>query len=136
MALRLRGKRVFVVEDDLNNRVVYKLLFTLEGADIEFERYGAEAVSRLKRFGPVDIIILDLMLADGASGYTIFKEIRAIPEFLTVPIVAISSADPSEAIHRAQQIGFSGFIAKPLDQQKFALQIMAILKGEAVWYEG
>ena len=35
MAMHLRGKRIFVVEDNVDNRVIYQLLFTREGAAVE-----------------------------------------------------------------------------------------------------
>lgn len=136
MPMHLRGKRIFVVEDNVDNRVIYQLLFTREGAAVEFERWGPDAVSQLKRFRPVDLIVLDLMLARGASGYDIFTDIRALDEFADVPIIAVSSADPSEAIYRTQQLGFSGYIAKPIDHRLFPEQLQRIIEGERVWHEG
>ncbi|MDZ4770914.1 MAG: hypothetical protein SGJ24_17450 [Chloroflexota bacterium] len=35
-----------------------------------------------------DLIILDLMLSQGVSGYDIFRRIRALAEFDAIPIVA------------------------------------------------
>ncbi|MBX3083144.1 MAG: response regulator [Anaerolineae bacterium] len=136
MPMQLRGKRIFVVEDNMDNRVVYQLIFTREGAMVDFERWGPGAISQLKRFRPVDLIILDLMLARGASGYALFQDIRALPEFDDVPIIAVSSADPGEAIYRTRALGFSGYIAKPIDHHLFPEQIQRIMQGEFVWHEG
>ncbi|MBL8161569.1 MAG: response regulator [Anaerolineae bacterium] len=132
----LAHKRIFIVEDNIENRIVYQMIFMREGTICEFERLGPQAISRLKNFQPVDLIILDLMLAGGISGYDIFDEIRRHPEFNSIPIVAVSSSDASEAIPKTQRKGFSGYISKPIDQVHFASQINRILRGEAVWDSG
>jgi len=133
--MRLQGKRIFVVEDNLENRIVYQMVFIREGVTADFERWGPEAVPKLKGFKPVDLIILDLMLTRGASGFTIFDQIRALPEFNGVPIIAVSAADPSEAIFQTRQKGFSGYIAKPIDQTMFPGQLCRIMQGESIWSE-
>jgi CheY-like chemotaxis protein len=53
-----------------------------------------------------------------------------------VPIVAISAAELAIAIPRARELGFSGFISKPIDEALFAKQIAQILAGEQVWHDG
>lgn len=134
--MELKNKRIFIVEDNVENRVIYQMIFIREGATVEFDRWGPEAVTRLRRFRPVDLIILDLMLTMGTSGYGLFEEIRKLPEFDSVPIIAVSSADASEAIPRTQRMGFSGYISKPIDQALFPKQICQILEGQSVWDSG
>jgi CheY-like chemotaxis protein len=133
--MELKGKRIFIVEDNAENRVVYQMTFVRLGVIVEFERWGPGAAQRIKEFEPVDLIILDLMLTRGASGYSIFDDIRKLPELEKVPIIAVSSADASEAIPRARRQGFSGYIAKPIDQSRFPDQLSRVLAGEGVWDE-
>ncbi|MCA9905936.1 MAG: response regulator [Anaerolineae bacterium] len=132
----LEGKRLFIVEDDLRNRMVYKLLLSKFAAHVEFEGWGPDVVKHLQEVAPVDLIVLDLMLQRGSSGYDVFKEIRALPEFAEVPIVAVSAAEPGAAIARTREMGFSGFIAKPIEQALFPEQLDAIVAGRQVWYAG
>ena len=61
----LKGKRIFLTEDNLTNRSVIQLLLERDGAIFAFERWGTETTERLQKFAPVDIILLDLMLPDG-----------------------------------------------------------------------
>jgi CheY-like chemotaxis protein len=129
----LPGKVIFVVEDNLQNRVVFQMTTIAHGATLEFERWGRDAVGRLQGCRKVDLIILDLMLYGGISGYDIFEEIRQHPQFDGIPIVAVSAAEPSIAIPKAQKMGFSGFIAKPVDDELFPQQLARILAGEQVW---
>jgi DNA-binding NarL/FixJ family response regulator len=50
--------------------------------------------------------------------------------------VAISSADSSEALPKTRQQGFSGYIAKPVDQALLPDQLLAVMEGGSVWHEG
>lgn len=132
----LKNKLIFIVEDNTQNRVVFQMALGLSGARVEFERWGPGSVNRLKMLRVVDLIILDLMLYAGTSGYDLFTEIRALPYYDKVPIVAVSAAEPSIALPKTRKMGFNGFIAKPIDDELFPKQIAQILGGEEIWYGG
>ena len=129
----LKDKRIFLTEDNVNNRSIMELLLQQQGAKIGFERWGTDTIKKLEQFAPVDIILLDLMFPRGISGFDIFTEIREHKVFNDVPIVAVSASDPFEAIPRAKAIGFAGYIAKPIDFERFPRQLMSILDNEPVW---
>lgn len=132
----LEGKRIFVVEDNLENRIVVEVLLRENGADVGFERWGRRTIERLQEFAPVDLILLDLMFPKGVTGYDIFDEIRAEPAFAEVPIVAVSASNAAEAIPKTKEKGFAGFICKPILFGKFAQQIKRLIDGEEIWQDG
>jgi CheY-like chemotaxis protein len=132
----LSDKHLFIVEDNAQNRVIYQMILMRSGALAEFDRWGQDALWHLQGMGHVDLIILDLMLPRGQSGFDIYEKIREMPEYANIPIVAVSAADPSEAIPKAQSMGFAGFIAKPIDEGFFAKQLAQIIAGEQVWDAG
>lgn len=134
MMRKLSGKRIFITEDNSMNRVVYMMALKLSGAILEFDRWGRETIARLEGFNP-DLIILDLMLR-GDSGYHLFEEIRRLPEYNHIPIVAISASDPSNSLPKCQEMGFSGFIAKPIEEDLLVDQLLRLMNGEKVWYVG
>ena len=133
----LYGKHIFIVEDNVQNRVVFQMLLRKQGADVDFERWGQDTVFRLQNSTQVDMILLDLMLAEGVSGFDLYTDIRTqLPQFAAVPIVAVSAMEPALAIPKAQALGFSGFIGKPINGLIFAEQLANILNGESIWYTG
>ena len=134
--MSLFGKRILIVEDNTLNRVVYQMTLGVQQAYLDFDRTGRDVINRLKRSPNWDLIILDLMLRDRISGFDIFQEIRTMPEFNPVPIVAVSASEPSVAIPKARELGFSGFISKPIDEERFSDQIAKIIAGEQIWYDG
>jgi CheY-like chemotaxis protein len=132
--MKLEGKRIFYVEDDVKNRSLVQIILEQAGATIGFERWGKDqTLPRLRAFAPVDLILLDLMLPRGVTGYDVFDAIRAEPEFAHVPIVAISASDPSIEIPRTRARGFAGFISKPIDLQSFPTQISTLINGQQIW---
>lgn len=135
-AMLLRGKRIFIIEDNIHNRLVYNMALTGQGASIYFDPHGRDPEWRLRAMRDADLIILDLMLWRGQSGFDLFDEIRNQPEIRAIPIIAVSAAEPAVAVPKARQMGFSGFIAKPIDDEHFAEQIARVIAGEEIWYTG
>ena len=87
----------------------------------------------LARHLPVDIILMDLMLRFGVSGYEIFDQLRELPEFASIPVLAVSASDPEVEMPRLRAKGFAGFVSKPISFQEFPLQVAAAIEGEKVW---
>ncbi len=133
----LQSKRIFIIEDNLANRTIEQMILERNGAKTAIERYGgSETIKNLKAFAPIDIIIMDLMLPEGVSGFDVADNIRKLPEFERVPIVAVSATDPAESMPKVVAKGFAGFISKPIDFDLFPKQIARILDGEKIWVEG
>ncbi len=129
----LKNKTIFIVEDNMQNRVVFQMALLHYGVLLDFERLGAGTMARLKNIPTVDLIILDLMLAEGVSGFDLYDEIRTIAAYVDVPIIAVSAMDPSMVIPKLKQKGFSGFITKPIDRKLFPTQVADIMTGVPVW---
>jgi CheY-like chemotaxis protein len=132
----LQGKRIFIVEDNVQNRVVFTMVLQIHGARVEFDRWGRETLSRMRNFPNMDLIILDLMLPNGVTGYQVFDEIRTVPDYAAVPIIAVSAAEPAIALPKTREKGFNGFIAKPVDDELFPKQLARVMAGEKIWSAG
>jgi CheY-like chemotaxis protein len=131
--MELKNRRIFIIEDNNYNLSIAITILEKAGAQIQFDRWGVETVDRLRKFSPIDIILLDLMFPKGITGYDIFEQIQAVPDFAKIPVVAVSAADPNDAVPRLQQLGFAGFIRKPINFSQFPKQILSVLEGEKVW---
>lgn len=78
--------------------------------------------------GSVDVVFLDLEMPN-ISGYELLDQLRAA--FGTTPIVACT-VHISE-VNVARQLGFDGFLGKPLDLDRFPDQVTNIINGLPVW---
>jgi CheY-like chemotaxis protein len=131
----LTDKRIFIIEDNIDNRVIIQVLLEQNGAQTAFERWGgADSIRRLHEFSPVDLVLLDLMFPNQVTGYDVFDRIRREAAFTQVPVVAVSASDPTTELPRARAKGFAGFIAKPVDYDLFPRQLVKIMNREPVWY--
>jgi CheY-like chemotaxis protein len=132
----LKDKRIFIVEDNMQNRLVFQMALIRHGASVDFERWGRDTLYHLQNVSRVDLIVLDLMLAEGITGFDIFDQIRTLSKYDLVPIIAVSAMDPSIALPKTKKQGFSGFIAKPIDNVQFPKQLASVINGEHVWAVG
>jgi two-component system cell cycle response regulator DivK len=134
MLNELYGKHIFIVEDNQDNIYVILSLLRRHGARVQIDWWAKGERHRLEHAMPIDLVILDLMLSHGRTGFEVFDEIRKSPALKSVPIVAVSAMDPSIALPKVRAQGFSGFIAKPISFELFPQQIAALIAGEEVWY--
>jgi two-component system cell cycle response regulator DivK len=130
----LRGKRIFIVEDDPANMAVNAATLRRTGAIIFQDFWNNDIVPLVKAHLPIDVILLDLMLRHDMNGYDLFETLQADPDLAAIPVIAVSAADPGIEIPRAKAKGLAGFIGKPILPRIFAEQIATCIDGGHVWH--
>lgn len=131
--MHLIGKHIFIVEDNLANGTIMKVILEASGAKVSLDRWGIDTVKRMKGEGPIDLVIMDLMLSNGLSGYDIFEKLKADPQLCTIPSIVVSASDPALEMRKVRQKGFTGYITKPINNYTFTRQIASILDGKQIW---
>lgn len=129
----LEGKRIAVIEDNVTNLAVFALTLKQQGATIFQDAWTTDSIQFLLSRLPLDVILLDIMLRQGLSGYDVFDSLQAHPELKDIPVVAVSSLDAETEIPKALSKGFAGFIGKPISLLDFPNQVAACIAGEKVW---
>ena len=129
----LTNKHIFIIEDNAANAGIILTTLQMYGAQTHFDRWGTHAVHRLRELKNIDLILMDLMLANNVSGYDVYDQIKATPEIATIPIVIVSASDANIEMNKAREKGFAGYISKPIDFTTFPKMIAAILEGKEVW---
>ena len=122
-------KHALIIDDDAYN--VYIMERFLDRENISYTAITEttaleEILSHQER---IDIVLLDLEMPR-RDGYEIIEILKKnLPA--NVPIVACTVH--TAEINRTRKLGFSGFIAKPLDMDRFSEQVSRILNGESIW---
>ncbi len=134
----LKDKVVFLVEDDPVSLAVIRGLLQKEGAQVPYDHVGARTIQQLLEMltvsnSRVDLVLLDLKLLHGISGYEVLKAIREQPGLSQLRVVAFTAADPEEEIPKAKAAGFDGYLTKPIERHRFIQDLGLILEGEPVW---
>lgn len=127
----LADKKILMFEDNFENITVQTAFLEKEGATVHLFLGGQ--LEDLIKFLPLDVIIMDLMLPGGISGFDFFQMIQANSKLASIPVVAVSAMEASQAVSKTKALGFAGFIAKPVDMDLFSHQIASIIAGEHVW---
>ena len=134
MGLDLRDVCVLIVEDNVRNYALLARLLSFMGVkQTEWRRSGWHVPEFAQDAMPqVDLILLDIHLPD-EDGYQVLDRLRKDDHFQETRIVAVTADITSVNLSRAQSVGFDGFLAKPIDVDRFPDQICRILEGEPVW---
>lgn len=107
-------------------------LLSFAGLHCEWKTSGYEVVEYIDTLPNVDLILMDIRLPY-EDGYEALRKIRASEKFQGIPIVAVTAFATEDQLQRARDAGFDGFIGKPLDADRFPLQIQDSLSGQQVW---
>jgi CheY-like chemotaxis protein len=118
----LEGRRILVVEDDVRNIFALSSVLEPKGATIEIARNGREAIaaltrSRLPGANPIDLVLMDIMMPE-MDGLTAMREIRKVPEWKKLPIIALTAKAMKHDQEKCLSAGANDYIAKPLDIEK------------------
>jgi signal transduction histidine kinase/CheY-like chemotaxis protein len=111
------GRRVLLVEDDVRNIFALSSLLEPKGMKLDIARNGKEALDRLAKAPPVDLVLMDIMMPE-MNGLDAMRRLRADERWKGLPVIALTAkAMPDD---RAECIGAgaSDYIAKPIESDK------------------
>jgi two-component system cell cycle response regulator DivK len=124
---------VLVVEDNAANFALVARLLAYAGVSaFEWKTTGWHVADFAEKMARVDLILMDLKLPH-EDGYGALQSIRQHPRLRHVPVVVVTASVSGDEMKKAREAGFDGYIAKPLNAERFPKQIARILKGEEVW---
>ncbi|HEY1951953.1 MAG TPA: response regulator, partial [Gemmatimonadaceae bacterium] len=119
------GKSVLVVDDDVRN--IFSLTSVLEdhGMVVRFAENGKQAIEQLQKDPNVDAVLMDIMMPE-MDGYETTRAIRALDQFKSLPIIALTAKAMKGDREKCIAAGASDYITKPVDTE----QLLSLLR---VW---
>jgi signal transduction histidine kinase/CheY-like chemotaxis protein/HAMP domain-containing protein len=110
----LQGKRVLVIDDDARNVFALSSTLELHGMRVAHASDGRQGIEALLATPGTDLILMDIMMP-GMDGYAAMTVIRQMPQFATLPIIAVTArAMPSDR-QKSLAAGASDYVTKPVD---------------------
>ena len=113
------------VEDNFENRMLVRRLLLSEGYQVIEAEQAAQALEILKTTLPA-LILMDINMPD-MDGYTLTNTIKAMPQMVGIPIIAITANVMKGDREKTLQAGCDGYIEKPIDVDRFLDQIERFL---------
>ncbi len=111
-----KKRTILVVDDKVENRMVLKHILEPLGFEIILGENGQQEVDLTQQMKP-DLILTDLVMPI-KTGIEAVQEIRKLPEFKTLPIIAISASLMDSEQYKSRIIGCNDFLPKPVDEEK------------------
>ena len=121
----LRGRRVLVVDDDARN--IFALTTLLENQDMQVltATSGRAAIDIVRQTPDLDLVLMDIMMPD-MDGYETMREIRAMPDFRNLPMLALTAKAMKGDREKCLEAGASDYISKPVN----TAQLLSLMR---VW---
>ncbi len=105
--------RVLVVDDAPDVTELLALLMTHAGYEVAMAFSATEAFDAA-RAGRFDAVISDIGMP-GMNGYQLAEALRALPDYKTTPLIAVTGFTHIEDRERAHRAGFDYFLHKPIN---------------------
>ncbi len=120
-------KRILIVDDEPNVRLVFRTALASPGAVLATAEDGETALSLIEAT-PFDLILLDLQMP-GLGGMEVLEQLRARGN--NVPVVMITAHGKIPDVVRAMQLGAIDFVAKPLTPDTLRCRVAEVLERHA-----
>ncbi|MFS4428649.1 response regulator [Chryseobacterium sp. S90] len=121
----LSGKKVLITDDDVRN--IFSLTKALEKYKVEVivAMDGKHALEQINHNPDIDVILMDMMMPE-MDGYETIKQIRKMPAYKRLPIIAVTAKSMIGEREKCITAGASDYISKPVDID----QLLSLLR---VW---
>ena len=119
------GKKILIVDDELDVRIYVRTLFETSGYAPIVTRNGKEGLEKAKELSP-DLIILDVMMPE-AGGVTMYRELKADQALKDIPVIMLTGIGEKSFSHYLKMLNLKlkdpipqpdAHMEKPLDHEK------------------
>ncbi len=112
---------ILYIEDNPDNRLLVKRVLLSEDYALLEAANAHEALSILENTCP-DLILMDINMPD-VDGYSLTAQIKGMPGFERVPILALTANVMRGDKEKTLEAGCDGYIQKPIDIDQLAREI-------------
>lgn len=116
-----QGWRVVVVDDEEDSQMVATMMLQMAGAEVLTANNGREGLSVIRSSRP-HLVISDLSMPE-LDGWGMMRELNMDRTTIDIPVIALTAHAMVGDRERAIQAGFTNYITKPLDPEKFLGQL-------------
>lgn len=118
--------RILVVEDDPRSAMLLQDYLQLAGYNVEVLTDGIDFLMRVRSFRP-DLILLDVQLPKGVTGFDLLLQLRQEPETKNVPVVMVTAMAMEGDRDRCLAAGADDYLSKPVGIAQLESMLMRYL---------
>ncbi len=120
----LKGKRILLVEDSVDNQVLITLILQRSGMVVEVASNGEDGVRKALN-ADFDLILMDIQMPV-MDGNMAFRRLREAT--LRKPVIALTAHALKEERDKAMALGFAAYLTKPIDREILLTTISKIIR--------
>ncbi|MEV5386336.1 HAMP domain-containing protein [Streptomyces sp. NPDC052721] len=109
-----RGRTVLVVDDDARNLFALSGILELHGFRVLHAENGRKGIDTLLHNPDVELVLMDVMMPE-MDGYTATAEIRKMPQYADLPVIAVTAKAMQGDREKSLASGASDYVTKPVD---------------------
>ena len=121
----MTGQLIAVVDDEPHIVDMVCSFLQMKGYAVCRGYSGEDALIVVQTEQP-DALLLDLMLPD-IEGFEVIERLRADPALAALPVMVITARTDTDARRRAEHVGATGFLTKPIRMQELLAELARIL---------
>jgi two-component system, cell cycle response regulator DivK len=119
-------KRVLLVEDNYDNREIYREILVFDGYEVLEAVNGREGVEKARQKCP-NLVLMDLAMPV-MTGWEAIAEFKADHALRDIPVLALSAHVLFEGdSERVRASGFAGYLTKPMEPKKVLAKVREII---------
>ncbi|MER7837087.1 HAMP domain-containing protein [Streptomyces sp. NPDC096040] len=108
------GRTVLVVDDDARNLFALSGVLELHGFQVLHADNGRKGIEMLLAHPDICLVLMDVMMPE-MDGYAATAEIRAMPQYAELPIIAVTAKAMPGDQEKSLASGANDYITKPVD---------------------
>ncbi|WP_346353429.1 response regulator [Azotosporobacter soli] len=128
----LQGKKIMVVDDNATNRGIVKMYLKDVACEASEANSAAAAIAAIGQDGELacDLFLIDANMP-GMNGYELAAMLKMIPGTRDIPRILLTSAAVKGEAKKAQEKGFSSYLAKPYRRRELLDCMAMVLQGRS-----
>jgi CheY-like chemotaxis protein len=121
-SLPLAGVRALYVDDEADVAEPIRIALESMGAVVSLCA-SFEAAADSLNTGCFDVVLTDLSLEDGSTGFDVIELLRSLPQHRSVPAIVVSAYDADDDLGATRDAGFVAHLVKPIDFEELAREV-------------
>jgi len=110
-------KKVLIVDDDMRNSFALSKLLSERGVQVEIAPNGQKALEILNDIPGIDLVLMDMMMPV-MGGLEATRQIRQMPQFKDLPILALTAKAMKGDREQCLAAGANDYLSKPFDPER------------------